>query len=495
MALKMTLILGVAAAWLATGALGQSLPLHMDQPGEPTVDKGPYLFLDDALIAETSGLTFTLHAPEKHEGNPTLLGDNPYTDLDKATAPFSVEYDDDIGTFRMWYTPHSRSGLGYHMGIGTSADGIQWDYPDLGAVDFHGSTHNNLVVEHVIGGAVIVDPRPGHDSERYKAVFYRHDPHPRGFSVASSPDGVRWSPPEFIEELDDSEGKTGTGASDIVNLLYDPKREEFVALFKMWSLPGEYTVPVKRGVPAPACGRRIVGMSRSKDFKTWSKARVIVRADDEDPPTLEFYGISSVVQRGGLFLGFIPCLIDDTPPDGIGWTELIVSRDADCWQRIRQPFLQRSENDDKAPDHAIAWISEVVSVGEREFVYYTALEYGHKTGGRSGCLAFLRKDGFVSADAGADPGRLLTKALRVPSESTGLSINADASVGAVRVQLLANGKPLEGYSFDDCDPIAADAVSIPVQWGEKADLPKRGAPIQIEFRVRDAKLYAFSFMH
>ena len=493
MVFKIILVLSIATVWGATDAPEQSIPVHVETPDEVAVGEGPHLFLDDALIAETSGVTFTLHTPEKHAGNPILLGDNPYTDLDKATAPFSVHYDAEAHTLRMWYTPHSRSGLGYHMGVGTSTDGITWDYPDLSVLDFHGSTHNNLVVKHVIGGAVVVDPKPKNGAERYKAVFYRHEPTPRGFSVAFSPDGVRWSPLEWIEELDDSEGQTGTGASDVVNTLYDPKREEFVALFKMWSLPGEYTAPVKRGVPAPACGRRIVGMSRSKDFRTWSKARPIVRADDDDPPTLEFYGISAVVQRGGLFIGFIPCLIDDAPPDGIGWTELVVSRDADHWQRIRRPFLQRAENDDKAPDHAIAWVSEVVSVGEREFVYYTALEYGHKTGGRSGCLAFLRKDGFASVDAGSESGRLLTKRLRVPPGSSGMTLNADAKEGAIAVQLLMGGEPLEGCSFEDCEPIRSDSVSIPVRWGKKAALPEGGAPVQIELRLRNARLYGFAF--
>jgi hypothetical protein len=487
--------MSLAAIWALGVAtvLAQLPPAHTGAAQEAAVGPGPHLFLDDALIVETSGVTFSVHSPERHEGNPILVGDNPYTDLDKATAPFTVDYDGQAGTFRMWYTPHSRSGLGYHMGIGTSTDGVVWTYPDLGVVEFQGSLHNNLVVEHVIGGAVVLDPHPKSDAERYKSVFYRHEPKPVGFSVAFSPDGVRWSPLEWIAELDDSGDKTGTGASDIVNAFYDAKRKEFVALFKMWSLPGEYTVPVKRGVPAPACGRRILGMSRSKDFRTWSKARPIVRADEQDPPTLEFYGIPSVVERGGLYIGFMPCLIDDAPPDGIGWTELVVSRDGDHWTRIREPFLQRAESDAGAPDHAIAWVTEVVPVGEREHVYYTALAYGHKTGARSGCVAFLRKDGFVSADAGPEAGRILTKPLRFPAGSTGMTLNAAADQGEVRVQLSRDGKLLEGYAFDDCDPIQGDGVLLPVTWRGKGALPETGAGVQVEFRLRNVELYGFEF--
>ncbi len=493
MALRVALFLSAIAAWSAVSAQEPFVPVSLQTDEVHGVGAGPHLFLDDALVAEDSGLTFTLHSPERYDHNPILAGENPHTDLDKATAPFSVQYDSETSTFRMWYTPHSRSGLGYHMGIGTSTDGIHWEYPDLGVVDFHGSRHNNLVVQHVIGGAVVVDPHPKEIDERYKSVFYRHEPKPTGFSVGFSPDGLHWSPLDWIEELDDSGEKTGTGASDVVNAFYDPAREEFVAVFKMWSLPGEYSVPVKRGVPAPACARRIVGMSRSKDFRTWSKARTILRADAQDPPTLEFYGISAVVQRGGLFIGFLPCLIDDAPPDGIGWTEIAVSRDGDHWQRIRRPFLQRAEADENAPGHAIAWITEVVTAREREYVYYTGLEYGHKTGARSGCLAFLRKDGFVSADAGAEPGHLLTKPLLMPEESLGITLNASAEGGEIRVQLSADGQAIQGYAFEDCSAIDADAVSIPVRWRGQTALPKTAAPVQVEFHLRGAQLYGFEF--
>jgi hypothetical protein len=309
--------------------------------------------------------------------------------------------------------------------------------------------------------------------------------------VTFSPDGLHWSVPEWIATLDDPESNRGTGAGDVLSAFFDPKRGEFVALFKMMSLPGEYTIPVKRGVPGPGCQRRIMGMSRSKDFRAWSKARTIVRPDSNDPPTLEFYGISNIVLRGGLFVGFIRCLIDDVPPDGIGWTELILSRDADHWHRVRQPFLQRSTEDDSAPDHAIAWISEIATVGDRDFIYYAGTAYGHKIGARAGCLAFLRKDGFVSVDAGVKGGRLVTKPLRVPQGTVGLTLNAEG--GEIRVQLSKAGKPLDGYSYDDCEPVRADSVSAPVRWRGRSVLPATTDPVQIGFLIRSARLYGFEF--
>ncbi len=470
-------------------------PVKAQSEGQAIVlGPGPHLFLDDYLIAEMTGLTFAVHSPAKYAHNPVIPAKNKFTSLDKTTAPTTVLPDLANDGLRMWYIPHSRSGGGYHLGYATSKDGIQWKFPDLGVVDFQGSKHNNLVVSHVIGGRVLFAPHARSKAETYKAVFYRHRPEPVGFSVAFSPDGLRWGPLVWIKELDDSGKRLGTGASDVVNAFYDPVRREYVSVFKMWSVEGDYTIPVKRGVPPPRCGRRILGLSRSKDFRRWSQARVILKPDAKDPATLEFYGMPCVIRRGDLFIGFLPCLIDDAPPDGIGWTELAVSRDGDHWQRIRRPFLPRSKETKGAKDHAIAWISEVVRVGDREHVYYNGLEYGHKSGGRFGCLALLRSDGFASLGAGQGGGTLLTKPVSLRTGVTGvIALNADAQGGTIRVQLRDGSRVLAGYAYADCDPITVDSVSIPVRWRGKSELPKTGRPFQIQFSIKNARLFGFSF--
>jgi hypothetical protein len=289
----------------------------------------------------------------------------------------------------------------------------------------------------------------------------------------------------------------------VVNAFYDRERGEWVALFKMWSLPGQYEVAVKRGIDAPRYGRRVIGISRSKDFRHWTKARQILLPDDQDPPTLEFYGMQAVIRRGDWSIGFVPCLIDDAPPDGIGWTELAVSRDGNSWKRIRQPFLDRSADDADAPDHAIAWVSEVFPVKDREYVYYSALRYGHKYlapgyglkgGDRSGCLAFLEKNRFVSLETVSGGGRIETSRVLLPKDEIGpLLLNVDAAGGKVRVQLSDGGKVLKGYSFSDCDPISVDSVSVPVRWRGGNGLPKSGRPLKMEFQVENARLYTFEF--
>lgn len=458
--------------------------------------KGPYFFFDDRLVAGKEGMELRVHSPKKCGENPIVPSQNPLTVLDLPTGAATVLADKAGGGFRMWYVLYKRGLPGTHLGFAVSDDGIGWRFPNLGIVEFEGNRNNNLLLPQVLGGRVLVDPDSARPSEKYKAILYRHQPDPVGFSTAFSPDGIHWGPPFWIEELDDrsKEGIQGQGASDVVNAFYDQVRGEWVAVFKMWSLPGQYQVAVKRGIDAPRCGRRVIGSSRSKDFRHWTKAKQILLPDDQDPATLEFYGMQAVIRRGDWYIGFVPCLIDDAPPDGIGWTELAVSLDGDRWQRIRQRFLDRSADDADAPDHAIAWVSEVFPVEGRNYVYYSALRYGHKIGDRSGCLAFLEKDRFMSLEAISGGGRMSTKRVLLPrDEEASLRLNVDASKGKVRVQFSDGKKALRGYSFSDCDPVTVDSVSIPVRWRGKSGLPKSERPLKIEFRVDNARLYAFEF--
>jgi hypothetical protein len=454
----------------------------------------PHFLFDGDLIARSEDVELTAGVPLKYSGNPIIPAKNPFTGLDLASAPFTVLPDQRGDGYRMWYMPYGRSGLGVHFGYGTSADGIQWRLPDLGLTEYKGNKHNNLLLTYVLGGRVLFDPGAVNPQEAYKAVFYRHQPEPVGFSVSFSPDGLSWSPPFWIKELDDRGDIQGRGASDVVSSFFDPLKREFVAVYKMWSLAGQYKTPVKRGIGAPRCGRRVMGLSRSRDFRAWSPARQILIPDEKDPPMLEFYGLQAVIRRGDLFIGFLPCLIDDAPPDGIGWTELAYSRDGDTWQRIRLRVLDRSAGAADAPDQAIAWVWEVTSAGDQEFVYYSGFQIGHKSGPRSGCLAFLPKNRFVALAASDRPGVILTKPLRLPAErDRTLALNVNAAGGEVRVQLRnATGVPA-GYAFQDCDPIASDGLAVPVSWRGKTRLPESGEPVQIEFRMRRASLYTFSF--
>jgi hypothetical protein len=68
-------------------------------------------------------------------------------------------------------------------------------------------------------------------------------------------------------------------------------------------------------------------------------------------------------------------------------------------------------------------------------------------------------------------------------------INADVR-GELRVRAIgADGAALPGFDFDDCAPIKGDSPSHEIRWrGNIATLSEK--PLQLEFRLADAHLYA-----
>ncbi|MCH7558875.1 MAG: hypothetical protein IIB56_15685 [Planctomycetes bacterium] len=104
-------------------------------------------------------------------------------------------------------------------------------------------------------------------------------------------------------------------------------------------------------------------------------------------------------------------------------------------------------------------------------------------------LARFPRDRFVARAAGDAPGTLLTRPLVVTGDR--LTLNADAKVGEIRARLLrADGRPLPGYSFEDCRPMTVDALDFELRW-KRPFRRLKGQRLQIEFRLQRAKIFAF----
>jgi len=73
-----------------------------------------------------------------------------------------------------------------------------------------------------------------------------------------------------------------------------------------------------------------------------------------------------------------------------------------------------------------------------------------------------------------------------------LAVNLLAPQGEAVFQLSdVKGVPIDGFRFEDCEPIAkVDALHLAVRWKNKslADVVKR--PIRLEGKLRNAQLYA-----
>lgn len=112
--------------------------------------------------------------------------------------------------FHMWYATNlgdQQTHIGFGQGqrdcfiaYATSKDGVHWERPGLGLVEFQGSTANNIVDLPYPAirppCAVLYEPDDPVPGRRYKMAFEAPDLNggvPR-FCVAFSEDGLRWRP-------------------------------------------------------------------------------------------------------------------------------------------------------------------------------------------------------------------------------------------------------------------------------------------------------------
>ena len=117
--------------------------------------------------------------------------------------------------------------------------------------------------------------------------------------------------------------------------------------------------------------------------------------------------------------------------------------------------------------------------------------------GRSSSLfrARLRRDGFVSADAGYDSGQFITPVLQFGGNRLELNLDGSAS-GWLQVEIQdKDGQPLPGLGITEADPVVGNAISKTVTWKGKDDLSELvGKPVRLRFVLRAMKLYAFQFV-
>lgn len=473
-------------------------------PAEPlSVGRERQLFVDDHLVASTENVRRVIHPVTKYERNPILVPDRPWEG--QYTLLYGTVIREEEGVWKMWYStmnhfryPQQLFTESTYLCYATSTDGIRWDKPALGLIDYRGHKENNIVFQahHVpekgISGildAVSIlkddaDPDPSH---RYKMMMWHHNqrqvngrweyhlesPYRMGHYVAFSPDGLRWSQlPEPVFPY--------LPVRDTAATAWDPRTKKYLAF-------------VKQQVD----GKRTRWISESDDFVHWTPPVLMLQDDENDPPAAELYHNNGFYYEG-MFLGFMT-VFHPAPKTNIYLDiQLISSRDGRSWQRVgdRKPFIPVGRRDidwDFGFNNASS--GAPVRVGDELWIYYSGRSYRHPIDGQSrepnkGAIGLtkVRLDGFVSMDAGETEGTLTTRPLRFTGNE--VEINADASRGELRVEVVGeDGSALPGFSKDDGTPLRSDAIRHRVTW---KDEPKPGQPVRFKFYLRHASLYSFS---
>ncbi|HUY32397.1 MAG TPA: hypothetical protein VMV69_06420 [Pirellulales bacterium] len=101
------------------------------------------------------------------------------------------------------------------------------------------------------------------------------------------------------------------------------------------------------------------------------------------------------------------------------------------------------------------------------------------------CLAVLRRDGFISLDAGEEPGTLLTKPFVLVG--TKLHVNIDATAGELAVTVLDG----DGRSVAVSEPVAGDHLRAAPRWKSGGLAGFKGRTVSLRFTLRNARFYSF----
>ncbi len=532
--------------------LKANLPLLFDRVKSKddviNLDDRKYLFIDDAIVAEMENVTFNVNPPQVTE-----------CVIDGIEGPFrkhvSVIEDKD-GLIRMYY-----GGSDDYLEVRTSGDGIHWKIPDLGRGEFKGRS-NIAIPEPTAMGNVFIDPTAPLQ-ERWKYVSGFQD---RGVFVYTSPDG--WSFKRHKTAI--LPFRSGSQS----NVFYDEQRESFMGYHRsdFGRTPAsetqrEFVLIEVKDIMKPTIFKPI------SQQETWEAARTkrlrqpqpwyldngpltpggfgiefptVFSSDDNlDPVGCDIYVPKAIKYpwAADSYLAF-PLLYfhyeGDGPisrqilmhPDrkrGSGpiETQLSVSRDGLNWKRFPRPGYIGIGKYGNHDIHQVYTAHGLVKRDNEIWQYFFGETRYHSSWLKNGeyvravYRTVQRLDGFVSADSPYEKeGIIITKPLKFKGNRLFLNIDTDAT-GYAQVGFLdENGKPIKGYTVDDCVYINGDFIETEVEWLQNRkeipvlgkmdevemivklqqiqtikDLSKlEGKIVQVMFRMRGCKLYAMQFL-
>jgi hypothetical protein len=106
-------------------------------------------------------------------------------------------------------------------------------------------------------------------------------------------------------------------------------------------------------------------------------------------------------------------------------------------------------------------------------------------------LGIMRRDGFVSMDAGNMEGTLTTRTVKFKGKH--LFVNLDAPAGVLKVEVLDEaGNVIAPFTKANCIPVSGDKTLQKVAWMGAEDLASlSGKPVRFRFYLTKGKLYAF----
>lgn len=425
------------------------------------------------------------------------------------------------GRLRLWYSLNRISAIGEGcVCYAESEDGFNWERPNLGLVEYEGSTDNNIVVDGSKNclHSLFIDP-VAPPEERYKAVtpagqYYRDgkldpdidskkakelliamdvgglSPEERrqklsihqSLKAAVSPDGIHWT------ELDDPIIDVGQTMLDTHNLCtYDPYAGKYVAYLR-----GH----IER--------RRLVRRAEGKDFRQLDEPRFCLLPDPQDPLDDDIYNPCYCPYPGRQLYLMFPSMyhrIDSTVD-----VQLAVSRDSYNWQRPeRQPIIDLSYD---GGEYGTIYASpNLVTLGSEWLLPFVGSTRPHDFLERGAAYpeegelrwATWQEDRLAGYEAEGDGFFLIVQRVCAGQQ---LKLNyRTAPDGWIKLELIEQPhtppKPVdafEGFGLEAAETLTGDELSRVVHWNGSSDLSSlKGKEVSVRIHMHKAKIFSISY--
>jgi len=463
----------------------------------PAAGPARHLFLDPAFLQEVNGAALHVNPPQQREI--VIRPDQPWEQL---MISFFLTVRDEEGKLRMWYICRDKANAA-NVAYAESTDGVTWVKPKLGIADYHGSKENNLVGIPFVSGMVFRDPKakPGQEY-----VYLANADQKHGIVCYRSPDGLHWGDRQTLLPF----------RADTQNVVFwDEPHGCYVLYLRGWNVGQDWNARLRKVVRLTLADlSKPVAIKSSGSGVNPTKPRDLPRIDDEmptvlaaderDPKNTDVYNISA--QPYPLdprwYVGFPSFLLRERSiSDGRLEVQFVGSRDGIVWQRYdRPPYVAPGLTGSESPN-VVFMGTGLVMRGDEIWQYGTGFESRHgdvaarkrKTDGVI-YRYVQRVDGFVSLDFAATEGKCVTAPVKVDGARLLLNVDTGA-LGVLRVGLLdADGKPLAGFSADECAVLRTNSTHAEVAWkGANAVSSLQGREVRLLFTGSRAKLYSFRF--
>ena len=476
------------------------------------------LFIDNRFFIRSSGIELRMNPPHQPT-EPVLSADKPWEA--QGIGGYNTVIREGEDRFRLWYAAQLISGYPQEGAVrlcyAESDDGIEWRKPELGLVPFNGSAANNIVAplderQSMQGATVYLDERAPEEA-RYR-LWSKYQPRDDeieagiqpGLWAMHSPDGLHWS-------YDDDQPNPPDQMCDTQNVFFwDDRIDHYVGYTRV------HETQLRDEAAEMEHGKRYrsVGRITSPDFKTWSQPTLIVLEGDlldlEAPlppvsterPQVDFYtnAVYKHPEADDVYF-MMPAAYyhwEESDSPATMDVQLLTSCDGIVWGRHggREPFIRRGLDGGPSGGMVMANVWPVVTESET-WIYYSGRGNKHNSSERDGSntglfRAVMRRDGFVSADAGLSGGEFVTPPLEFDGDQ--LELNVDCGGGGWLLVELQDeeGCALEGYTLKTCETITANAIETRVAWrGAGSRIAMEKQAVRLRVVMRSAKLYSFRF--